>query len=334
MTKKIITRYASFFFGILFIALNLISIKVEASSTQIRGRSTVAQTVYTGPSSSNYEVMGSIDANEEIYILGKEKGLNWYHIQYHAGSKQKSGYVPISTITSITGGTPNEEEFYGGYAVSNTAQTVWSCDNPSIAVSIGSIGVNEGVTRLYAYDNVMLIEYSTSGKAKRGYVYNPNFSYPISTTCAARVTSSSTLTYGCKSGYSWGTAGSVDAGEYVAVLAGSAGRNIVYVEYNTSSGRKRGYMPASKLAFHGGVTVASLDDMYGIPGGTEVGAYPLAPVSGKTAVYAGPGTSYAKVGYIMPETTYGFDGEITINGNHWTYIIYKENGVMVSGFID
>ena len=201
MTKKIITRYASFFFGVLFIALNLISIKVEASSTQIRGRSTVAQTVYTGPSSSNYEVMGSIDANEEIYILGKEKGLNWYHIQYHAGSKQKSGY-------------------------------------------------------------------------------------------------------------SWGTAGSVDAGEYVAVLAGSAGRNIVYVEYNTSSGRKRGYMPASKLAFHGGVTVASLDDMYGIPGGTEVGAYPLAPVSGKTAVYAGPGTSYAKVGYIMPETTYGFDGEI------------------------
>lgn len=333
MIKKFSSKMGAFFMAILIMLFVMPSV-VHASSTQITGRSNIAQTVYAGPSASYYTTIGSISANEQVYILGKEKGLGWYHIQYTAGNKQKSGYVPTSSINSIIGGTPNEEEFYGGYAHSNSAQTVWSCDDPSLAVSIGSISANESVTRLYAYGNVMFIEYSTSSGAKRGYVFSPNFSYPIGKTCVARVTTKSSLLYGCKSGYAWASAGTVSAGEYVAVLAGSASRNIVYVEYNTKSGRKRGYMSANNLSMHGGVSVSSLGDMYGFgSNGGEIGAYPL-NITGTHTVYAGPSHSSAAIGSISNEQV-GFDGEITINGNHWTYIIYStSSGTWKSGFID
>lgn len=330
--KKQISRKLMAFLLLAVMLITAVPVVSHASSTQITGRSTVAQTVYSGPSSSYYTSIGSISANETVYVLGKEKGLDWYHIQYWAGSNQKSGYVPTNTITSISGGTPGEEEFYGGYAHSNTNQTIWSCDDPSLAVNIGSISANEPVTRLYAYGDVMYIEYSTSSGAKRGYVYSPNFSYPVSPTCVARVTVNTTLMYGCKSGYTWEVAGSVGAGEYVSVLAGSAGRNIVYVEYNSSSGRKRGYMSASNLSMHGGVTVAQLDDMYGYINGTEIGAYPIT-ITGTVPVYAAPSTSSATIGSVSNEEV-GFDGEITINGKHWTYIIYSTaSGKWKTGFI-
>lgn len=71
-----------------------------ASSPSIRGYSTTAQTVYTGPSSSNYASIGSISNGEQIYVLGQERG--WYHIVYNVNSGgQKSGYVPIMFVTSV-----------------------------------------------------------------------------------------------------------------------------------------------------------------------------------------------------------------------------------------
>ncbi|MBQ3413845.1 MAG: hypothetical protein IJH39_00525 [Clostridia bacterium] len=332
MTRTIDKKVVAVFMALLTIFMVFPNV-AHASSTQITGRSTTAQTVYTGPSSSNYESAGSIGANEEVYILGKEKNQNWYHIQYHAGSKQKSGYVPTSTITSISGGTPSNEEFYGGYAVSTTYQTVWSCDDASIAVNIGSVSANEGVTRLYAYGNVMYIEYSTSGKAKRGYVFNPQFSYPENVTCAARVTNSSSISYGLGGDGPWATVGSVAAGEYVAVIAGSNSLNTVYVEYNTSSGRKRGYMSASNLEFHGGVSLGALSDMYGFVGPNYLGGTNAGPVNSTTYVYAGPGYPYASVGYLDAGETYVWVTDITINNHSWSYIHYKVNGAWKSGFI-
>lgn len=332
MTRKISNRVIAFCLALLAIVTAIPTVAF-ASSTQITGKSTTAQTVYTGPSSTYYEAAGSISQDETVYILGKEKGLNWYHIQYHVGSQQKSGYVPVSTITSISGGTPAEEEYYGGYAVSNAKQTVWSCDDPSIAINIGSVGDNEGVTRLYAYGNVMFVEYSTSGKAKRGYIFNPDFSYPADVTCVARVTQDSDISYGCKSGYSWGRVGSVDAGEYVAVLAGSNSKNMIYVEYNTSNGRKRGYMSASNVSMHGGVTVASLPDMYGILQGVELRPTALGSSGETMHVYAGPGTSYYKVDELAADYATYYDGEEDIDGHNWLYIIYNVNGVWKSGFI-
>jgi len=332
MTKTFSKRTMAFGMAILMV-LMMIPTFASASSTAITGRSNIAQTVYAGPSSSYYTTIGSIGANEQVYILGKEKGLNWYHIQYIAGSSQKSGYVPVDTISSISGGTPHEEEFYGGFAYSNATQTVWSCDEASKAVSIGTVGANEGVTRLYAYGDVMFIEYSTSSGAKRGYVYSPNFSY-TGTTCAARVTQNTTLSYGARTDYAFQTAGSLSAGEYVAVLSGSAGLNKVYVEYNTNNGRRRGYMPASNLALHGGTTVSSLPDMYKIQNGQFL---PLAPVGVGTSqdVYGGPGRTYATIGSVSAGETIAVLTSMTINGGKWHCIMYEvgDTNVWKTGYI-
>lgn len=299
----------------------------QASSTQITGKSTIAQTVYAGPSSSNYTTIGSIGAGEVVYILGKEQGLNWYHIQYHAGNRQKSGYVPTSTITSISGGSPSDEMFYGGFAYSNSNQTVWSCDEASIAVNIGSIGSGEGVTRLYAYGNVMFIEYSTSSGAKRGYVYSPNFSYP-DITCVGRVTSNSNISYGYKENFTYLSAGTVYMGEYVSVIATSNSKNIAYVEYNTNSGRKRGYMTLSNLSLHNAPN--NLPNLYGWSKNFVNVSYPQA-----RTIYAGPSTQYAVVGSISANETVYYDTEIQINGVWYTYIYYRVNGTnsLKSGFV-
>lgn len=38
------------------------------------------QNVYAGPDASNYFKVGSVDAGEQVYLLGQQAG--WYHIQY------------------------------------------------------------------------------------------------------------------------------------------------------------------------------------------------------------------------------------------------------------
>ena len=69
------------------------------------GTMNTARTVYFGPSSSNYAVVGSVEKNEDIAIMGKNAG--WYFIVYIVGSTStfKSGYVPASTVSSISGGS-------------------------------------------------------------------------------------------------------------------------------------------------------------------------------------------------------------------------------------
>lgn len=330
MLKKLFIskkRLLSFLMSFAMMVLMVPSV-VFASSTQITGVSTQAQTVYAGPSSSNYVTIGSIGSGEKVYILGKEKGENWYHIQYHAGSKQKSGYVPTSTITSISGGTPQEESFYGGYAYSNAAQTVWSCDDSSLAVNIGSIGQGEGVTRLYAYGNVMFIEYSTSSGAKRGYVYSPNFIYPISETCVARVKSSSTVSYGYKAGYNYLSVGSVGTGEDVAILATSNSLGIAWIEYNTNSGRKRGYMSLSNLEKHN--PPSNFDDLPGF-----YYAYTTITQVNPITVYAGPSEKYAVVGSVGANEEIKYNGSININGIWYYNIYYYVTGTnsLKSGYI-
>lgn len=241
--------------------LCMIPCTAMASTPGITGYSTTAQTVYTGPSSSHYVSAGSIGNGELIYILGTEQG--WYHIVYNVSGGQKSGYVPIGNVRNVSGGTPAEDDFWGGYAISNTAQTVYSCDDYSTKVSIGSISAQEGVTRLYGYNStasngqvysVLFIEYSTSSGAKRGYVFNPNFSYPYEQTCVGRMTMGCNTYYGAYDslsfwdGTTFGKAGFVGDGEYVAVLAKNG--DDMFIEYNTSSGRKRGHVSSTYVRLY------------------------------------------------------------------------------------
>ncbi len=323
MTKQIKKRLLS----IVLVAIMCLGIKpniqVFAASydSYISGVSTISQNVYYGPSSGYYTSIGMINANETIYILGKEKGLDWYHILYHAGNKMKSGYVPTNTIRDIKNGTPHEEEYYGGYAFSNKYQTVWSCDDASTAVQVGAINAGEGVTRLYAYNNVMFIEYTTSNKVKRGYVFAPDFCYPVAPTCVGRVTANSTVSYGANPNYRFQNIGSVGVREFVAVLAASESRGIAYVEYNTNNGRKRGYMPTRNISLHGGETWRSLPDLYRCTNGNFINPTIVSMTSTQT-VYAGPSTEYFKLDTVSAGTEVGYITSVNINGVGWNKIMY------------
>lgn len=234
-----------------------------ASSTAIKGQSTIDQTVYSGPSTGGYVTVGSIKSGEEVFILGRVKNTGWYHIQYKVTQgqyigKQRTGYVPCFTITNINA-TVSDEIYTGGLRKSQKNYRVYSCDDSAISVDIGSISANETVTLLYAYQYVdssksyltAYIEYSTSSGTKRGYVYYPEFIEHVAgtngTTSVARMNSSASVYYGTSTS-SYGVAGSIGVNELVCVIAKSG--DWVYVEYNSKTGRKRGYLSNGYLDYH------------------------------------------------------------------------------------
>ena len=221
------------------------------SDTSKTGNMVSAQTVYAGPSDSDYAKVGSVDPNEVVYILGQQSG--WYHIQYHAGSVQKSGFVPKSTLHNInvSDSDINEEIMTGGQRYAQKNLSLQSCDNTSISTTLGTVYAGEGLTLLYDYgytgDNgsyrIAYIEISTSTGTKRGYVYNDQLDNAGYNTSVARVTATNSAYSGPDNSYV--KLGGAYYNEFVSILAKEGDK--VFVEYNTTSGRKRGYMSYSNL---------------------------------------------------------------------------------------
>lgn len=307
------------------------SIPVSAGiTTNVTGKSTVSQTVYSGPSTS-YVSVGSISAGEVVYILDKELELPWYHIIYNVGSygAQKSGYVPTNSLTSISGSV-YEHIFSGGEGYSNEDQSVYSTE--ALEMVTGSISASEPVTVLETttywtgsnYFYVAFIEYSTSSGPKRGYTGGPQSTggtgiTQVTKSSVARVKSNANLYYGTSTSL-YEVAGTVYANEYVTVIAKND--DWVYVEYNTNSGRKRGYFSTGYLRYH-----KILDDYpnlytyYTVPG---EGSIPETK-----AVYAGPNSSYPIIGTLYKDDTakyYSF-------GEYKYVEYYTSSGLRKSGFI-
>lgn len=335
MTKKLTSRRLVTLILTLLMLLSVAPTTAFASSPSIRGYSSYAQTVYTGPSSSLYTSIGSISQNELIYILGTEDG--WYHIVYNVNSGgQKSGYVPISSIHNVYGGTPVEDSFWGGYVMSNSTQRVYSCDDYSTKIDIGSVSANEGVTKLYGYNAtasngqvypVYFVEYSTSSGTKRGYIFYPDFTEPIVTT-VGRVTTNCNLVYGFFDaynywdGYSFGTSGSVYAGELVCVVAKNG--NYMQIEYNTKQGRKRGYISSSYVSMYNnsGLYFPDLPFFYN-GGSSAVFNYP-------TNIRSDPSDAYPIID-TQSGNLYFFQDDLTFN--NYKPIQYLSDGVIKSGYI-
>lgn len=257
------------------------------------GKMLSAQTVYAGPSNSDYATVGSVSNGELVYILGQEAG--WYHIQYIVTGKnqQKSGFVPVSTVDN-NGYYIHEEQMVGGQNFAKKQVNILSCDDFDIAVSLGSVFEGEGLTELYGYQytdanksyGVAYVEISTSTGTKRGYMYLSDLTgvnYPSS---VARVTETNTAYAGPDSSYV--KLGGSYLNEYVTIIAKDTGNDWVWVEYNTTSGRKRGFMSYSKLSNYN--HPGSYNDLpinNGIRSATKA-----------LDVYGGPNTSSAKIGSI------------------------------------
>lgn len=231
----------------------------------------------------------------------------------------------VSVILSIPSSSASAAENYnGGWAFSKGRNYVY--DAPSGGNQIGYVD-REGVTVLSQSGSTYYIEYSTSSGPKRGYVRNPNMdTSSLSSSCVAKITVGSSLYYGPNTSTYHATGGSVSAGEYVAVIAKE--NNWVYVEYNTNSGRKRGYMLYSNLSCFN--RPGYFADFYMSTGRKEV-----INTNIKRDVFYGPNESYVGVGYIdsSDKNVPCYSDYYYGNGETFHYIEYSVNGKLKSGYI-
>lgn len=190
----------------------------------------------------------------------------------------------------------------------------------------GTIYKHEGFTILENTGSYMHVQYSTSGAAKDGYIFDLGSVYVWPNSCLARITTSANVYYG-QSEYIYERVGSVTAGEYVVVLARQFDWD--YIEYNTSSGRKRGYIRNANLTRLN--TPAVEQDL---PCNIY---YPdqVVNVSGNTTVYAGPTNIYYAVGSVgTSDNPLNYCNSFTVMGSRYVYVEYSvSSGKLKSGYI-
>ncbi len=213
----------------------------------------------------------------------------------------------------------------GGYAMSGSYQVVYS--DASCTTRIGSIGDYEGLTVLYRSGNVAKVNYSTSssGSGKTGFLKNPKFRMEgqLNTTCVGTVRNGVTV-YGGPQAVSALKLGSLSSGEIVAVIYSESGW--YYVEYNTTSGRKRGYVQAAYI------TAEYPGRLSGFPQSRG----PVMPSpDGLRAqnVYGGPSEEYATVGKIFDNERVSVYAVVDNGMDAWYYIGYTASGYPKFGYI-
>jgi hypothetical protein len=239
-------------------------------------------TVYGGPSATLYAPIGSVVKNGTINILNKEN--EHYYISYWTNSGQlKRGYVAISQINRNTTKTVAEvtKTYQGNNNTVNPQTTVYSGPDTTTAV-IGAVFAQEGITQFTLEENGFhFIEYSTSEGAKRGYILSSNLIRKEGGLAIASTAADVYYAYSLES-----KAGAIYANEYVTILQKNDQRS--YIEYNTTSGRKRGYVSNSSLQF------LDTGEVPALPNYSEETLLPAETMK----VYFGPSDKYAVVGSI------------------------------------
>lgn len=277
--------------------------------------------VYHGPDSKVYASVGSIDKGEDpVYILAKSMG--WYHIEYLVSStgKHKTGYIPADVVTSYSGGTLTEEDFYGGFCYAIDELDVRTCDVFSKTAPVGTLYKNEGCTFLFSYNvgnqEIAFIEYSSSNGTKRGYVYSKYLKFPYETiVCIAK---ENIVVYSGPS-TSHAQLGSLNQNELMSVIAKED--NMIYVEYNTIGGRKRGYVDWTKVNprdYNSGIVFKYFYKT------TQSNINQGAWVSSRQTIYGGPNTTYSEIGVVNCEDIIDYNTES--NDFPLTYVEYYITG--------
>ncbi len=155
----------------------------------------------------------------------------------------------------------------------------------------GTIYQYEGYTVLNVISNGFEVQYSNSKGPQHGYTKEWSAEYPCGLTGLATIKNTTNVYYGTSTTVN-PVAGTVYAGEYVAFLAKND--DWAYIEYDTSSGRKRGYI------YYGNLDICNRWDrmpdiyMHNNPGTTRY-------ISGSYTIYSGPSKNYATVGSISNE---------------------------------
>lgn len=198
---------------------------------------------------------------------------------------------------------------------------------------IGKIYQYESFTVITRDVTYIYVDYSTSKGAKQGYIHIDPEEWGGRSDAVAKVKNTSNVYYG-RNGYGakYQKAGAVYAGEYVAVIAVSD--DWAYVEYNTTGGRKRGYMPFYNLQ----VSQIFPDDyksIYNDYDESERIWHERYYFENKT-VYSGPTDLYAPVGSISDEFVFEYGNLVCIGPYKAQYIEYYVDGTdheLKSGFV-
>ncbi|HBQ85135.1 MAG TPA: hypothetical protein DD811_01430, partial [Syntrophomonas sp.] len=250
-----------------------------------------AATVYNGPSAGIYASAGSVDLGEAVQVLGKEK--SWFYIQYATSSNQKRGYVLYDTLNnpSAAAASVPDRTFTGSADVASQELTVYTGPADSYATS-GTVYSGEGVTKFNeSINGYTYIEYSSPSGTKRGYAENGQLVGRNRGVLAEATSTPATVFSGPDKTYF--QSGGLYLDELVIILE----RDIssiypakwFHIEYNTPSGRKRGYINQNCLT-----PSASLGSVQELRTGTGP-----ALALGEQTVYSGPSPSYTAVGTIF-----------------------------------
>lgn len=175
---------------------------------------------------------------------------------------------------------------------------------------------NETFTILCKDGNSYFISYSTANGPTLGYVFT-GFMFDTYSTCMGIVTSYSSVYYG-PDRTTYERSGSVNSGEYVAILASES--NWYFIEYDTSNGRKRAYVPAQN------VSIQYAEDSNIPLFGNVCGEL---TISSKINVRQGPSTLYSVYGSVSNQKA-----DLLKVEDDFYYIRYSLNsGKLKTGYI-
>ena len=175
---------------------------------------------------------------------------------------------------------------------------------------------NETFTILCKDGNSYFISYSTANGPTLGYVFT-GFMFDTYSTCMGIVTSYSSVYYGPDT-TTYERSGSVNSGEYVAILASES--NWYFIEYDTSNGRKRAYVPAQN------VSIQYAEDSNIPLFGNVCGEL---TISSKINVRQGPSTLYSVYGSVSDQKA-----DLLKVEDDFYYIRYSLNsGKLKTGYI-
>lgn len=175
---------------------------------------------------------------------------------------------------------------------------------------------NKTFTILCKDGNSYFISYSTANGPTLGYVFT-GFMFDTYSTCMGIVTSYSSVYYGPDT-TTYERSGSVNSGEYVAILASES--NWYFIEYDTSNGRKRAYVPAQN------VSIQYAEDSNIPLFGNVCGEL---TISSKINVRQGPSTLYSVYGSVSNQKA-----DLLKVEDDFYYIRYSLNsGKLKTGYI-
>ncbi|QAA34161.1 Ig-like domain-containing protein [Clostridium manihotivorum] len=273
--------------------------------------------VYTGPDTVNYVNIGSVDTNEMVTGFGAERG--WLYIEYSTANGPKRGFVPLTSVKD------KEDVFsrlgsisYTGYSDGLTSDSTIYSGPGTNYVSVGTVYNGEGITVFNKTQNgFVYIEYSSSSGTKRGFVQaNLLMGRKRGFLGSAKV---DTPTYsGPGNQGTYVSIGSVNNSEFVIALEWND--NWYHVEYNTKSGRKRGYTDRNNIADRG-----SLSDALYIRSQQYRGISSTAQTT-----YTGPYSTYATLGSIENQERVSV---LTPDEYGYAYIEYSTPNGLKRGYV-